>query len=728
MTLLDWKQRYHPLLVCLVLVAFCAAAWLVHTRYRVEKQNDTVEQLMDYQAILMMARREGVPSRQLLQRFHEAGITTLAVYDTTLERQDREGVLIAVPGAELRHAAPGSYGGVFDGLLASGSVRPDTVYVARGKDDTAWSETVEDLRLRYGTDRVHPVAGREDLLEILGDDRMLQVPDYRAKTPIMQAPLGLPTKELKEVHDAGFYAAVRPQNYLSVTEEAVRSLFRRIDASGAQVTLYVPAGTDVLGYPDKISLLGDALSQRNIRLGLLEHVTQLQFTKFEGLDPLLRAVDYNAPRIYNIDALENSKLQMPDALRRWALADEERNIRVNYLRPFNKPQQGVDIIDLNLSYARQITEQVKARGFRIGVATVLQNPYGPQVLAAGGSLRRTDNGAAIFGGPYFPAKADFLVVALGALAGLALYGNLVWRRFTLRWQLAFVGLGIVVTAVALFCGRGLLIRQLLALAAAAVFPVLSLSVILRLWENIQGRETPTAAIVGHALWQLALAVAISLVGATLNAAIMGDNRFFLEADIYRGVKLTFVLPVLLTFFLFLSENDIFHGGGDAVHVRPASLVKQVVEVCRTKLSLYHVVFLGVLLFVAYIFVGRSGHTDGVPVPAIEIKLRTFLEQVMYARPREKEFMIGHPAFFLAAYAAYRKAPAWLRLFLVLGAVIGQGSLVQTFCHMRTPAVMSYIRALDGYALGAVLGIAAVVLVSLLHRPVLRWIRRFSVHE
>lgn len=70
-------------------------------------------------------------------------------------------------------------------------------------------------------------------------------------------------------------------------------------------------------------------------------------------------------------------------------------------------------------------------------------------------------------------------------------------------------------------------------------------------------------------------------------------------------------------------------------MRPASLVKQVVEVCRTKLSLYHVVFLGVLLFVAYIFVGRSGHTDGVPVPAIEIKLRTFLEQVMYARPREK---------------------------------------------------------------------------------------------
>jgi hypothetical protein len=728
MTLLDWKKRYHPLLVGLVLVAFCAAAWLVHTRYRVEKQNNTVEQLMDYQAILMMAQREGIPSQELLKQFRDAGVTTLAVYDTTLERLDREGALTAAPGADLRHAGPGSYGGAFDALLASGSVRPDAVYVARGKDDTAWRETVEDLRLRYGTDRVHPIAGREDLLEVLGDDRMLQVPDYRAKTPVMQAPLGLSTKELKAVHDAGFYAAVRPQNYLPVTEEKVRSLFRRIDESGAQVTTYVPAGTDVVGFPASISVVGDALAKRNIRFGLLEHVTQLQFTKFEGLDPLLRAVDYNAVRVYNIDALENSKLEMPDALRRWALADEERNIRVNYVRLFNKPQHGVDIVDLNLSYMRQITEQVKARGFQIGVATVLQNPYGPQVLQADGSLRRTGNGAAVFGGPYFPAKGSFLVVALGALAGLALYVNLVCRRFTLRWQLGFVGLGMVVTAAALFLGRGLLIRQVLALVGASVFPVLSISVILRLWENIKGSDTPTAAILGNALWQLAVAVAISLVGATLNAAIMGDNRFFLEADIYRGVKLTFVMPVLLTFILFLAENDIFHRGGNAVHVRPASLVGQVVEVCRTKLSLYHLVILGVLLFAAYIFVGRSGHTGGVPVPAIEIKLRTFLEQVMYARPREKEFMIGHPAFFLAAYAAYRKAPAWLRLFLVLGAVIGQGSLVQTFCHMRTPAIMSYVRALDGYALGAVLGIVAVILVSLLRRPVLQWMRRFSVHE
>jgi hypothetical protein len=254
--------------------------------------------------------------------------------------------------------------------------------------------------------------------------------------------------------------------------------------------------------------------------------------------------------------------------------------------------------------------------------------------------------------------------------------------------------------------------------------VLSVSVILTLWEDITTDDRPTGAVIFTALWQLALAIALSLVGATLNAAIMGDARFILEADIYRGVKLTFVMPVLLMLLLFLRQYSIFQEQG----TRPADLFSQLVQICKTRLTLGHFVILGILLFVAYIFVGRSGHTGGVPVPAIEIKLRLFLEQVMYARPREKEFLVGHPAFFLAVLAAYRMAPNWCRLALVLGAVIGQGSLVQTFCHMRTPAMMSYIRAADGYLLGSALGIVAVIAISVLMPYVKPLLRRFMINE
>ena len=169
-------------------------------------------------------------------------------------------------------------------------------------------------------------------------------------------------------------------------------------------------------------------------------------------------------------------------------------------------------------------------------------------------------------------------------------------------------------------------------------------------------------------------------------------------------------------FNVLSKGQI---GNIAVHLK---------NFFSTRITVKHVAFLGVLAFVAYIFVGRSGHTAGVPVPVLEIKMRLFLEQMMYARPREKEFMIGHPAFYLAAFAAYKQAPRLWQMLLVVGATIGQGSLVQTFAHMRTPVIMSYIRAVDGYALGAVLGIIAVIAVSILLPYVQKWQRRFLEHE
>ena len=57
---------------------------------------------------------------------------------------------------------------------------------------------------------------------------------------------------------------------------------------------------------------------------------------------------------------------MPEALRRWALTDEERNIRINYIKPFMIPQEGRDILELNLDYVSKIADDVQARGYKLG--------------------------------------------------------------------------------------------------------------------------------------------------------------------------------------------------------------------------------------------------------------------------------------------------------------------------------------------------------------------------
>lgn len=699
------KSRYNPVLVAIIAIGLIVSLWLNYQRYEIEQRNDTVEMAMEYEGMEHIANWEGLSLNDVLAKFKAAGVTSLVVFDTTLEKLNNNGSIVAVTGEELlKGSALGGDGGKFAPVLAEGIVVPNAVYVTVGTSYDVLTEVVEDLYLRYGKDRLRIVNNDPQIIEILGNPMVITEENYDSKPGVMQAPLGLSTEEMRKAKAFGFNVIVRPMNYLPNDYDKIRSIFRRIDKSGANVTGYIGCGREVVGYPDYIAYMAHKLKKKNMTFGMVEHYTQLQFAPMDGLLPLAEHMDYRVARTYIIDKAEQRKLKMPEALRRWALTDEERNIRINYIKPFMIPQEGRDILELNLDYVSKIATDVQARGYKLGPAGVF-------------SKNAADGGFA----PYFPERIWFVPLAFAILAGGIMYLTLLFN-FSKKLQYMLLLAGGVVASITLLKFGGVLTRQLLALMAAAVFPVLSMTVIVELWESCKKAASGTLKIIVSATWQLALAVTLSLIGASFISAVLGDSRFFLEIDIYKGVKLTFILPVLLISLWYMQRFNVLSKG------RMGNLAVHLQNFFSTRITVKHVAFLGVLAFVAYIFVGRSGHTAGVPVPALEIKMRLFLEQVMYARPREKEFMIGHPAFYLAAFAAYKQAPRLWQMLLVVAATIGQGSLVQTFAHMRTPVIMSYIRAVDGYALGAFLGIIAVIAVSILLPYVQKWQRRFLEHE
>ena len=694
------KSRYNPVLLAVIVVGLVCALWLNFVRHDVEKQNNTVEMAMEYEGLRKLAALQGLPEEDVLRQFKEAGINSLMIFDTTLERLTKKGELQTATGGELRQAAMlGADKGVFAHIPAE-ALEENAAYAAAAADASILEDVEQDLCLRYGADRVQVVSENPRIIKVKGSTTPL--PDGRYDEPqgLLQAPLGLPVQDLRKVNALGFKIIVRPQNYIEVTDEQIDAIFDRIKEAGVPVAALMPCGTEVVGYPNKMQHLGERMKENNMTLVMLEHYTQLQFAKIDGLLPLAEFNDYKAARSYVIDPTEQKKISVGEALRRWALTDEERNIRVNYIRPFLMPEGGQDIMKTNLKYVRDIKASVEARGYTIGEAGV---------FAAKGE------GFA----PYFPSKLSFIPVLLAIVAGVVLYLSLLFnlsgsKQLALWAVLSAGGLAL------LFIGRGLLTRQLLALAAASVFPVLSMSVIFNIWDKNTTDKHSLLSICWKGIWQLALAIALSLVGAAFLSAILTDSRFLLEIDIYRGVKLTFILPVIFTAILFIKRYDLLQVVGKGLQ----TLWKRLNGLLDTGLTFRHVVVLLVLMFIAYYFVGRSGHTGGVPVPAIELKMRAFLEQLMYARPREKEFMIGHPMFFLTVLAVYRCAPRWWQLVLTCAAVIGQGSLVQTFCHMRTPVVMSFVRALDGYAVGVVFGVVGVLVIGALLPFVLKLRRRY----
>jgi hypothetical protein len=523
----------------------------------------------------------------------------------------------------------------------------------------------------------------------------------------LQLPLGLSSSEMRKVKDYGFNVIVRPQNFVNVTEEKIDSIFQRIAKSGVEVNAYMPAGREVVGYPNKIDYMAKKLDGR--KLIMLEHYTQLQFAKIDGLVPLAEAINYKAARSYVIDSLEQKKITVGEGLRRWALTDEERNVRVNYIRPYMMSQNGQDIFAMNLQYVKDIVKNVKARGFEIGEAGLFE-----------AEQSTVKNG---YTGPYCPNKIYFVIIGLAIIAGAVVYlAQLV--ELSNSKQLLIWGVLSAIAAVVILIGRGLVMRQALAFGAAVFFPVLSMNVILDIWDKCKESSANALKVIFSATWQLALAVLMSLVGGMYLAAILADSRFLLEIDIYRGVKLTFIMPLVLMTVLYVKRYDMLGVAGCGLK----AAIGKINELLSKPITFKHVALFGVLGIILLYFVARSGHSAGVPVAAIEVKMRLFLEQLMYARPRQKEFMIGHPAFFLAVYAAYHHAPRLIQYALTCGAVIGQASLVQTFCHMRTPVFMSTVRALDGYAMGAVIGIVLVVVLALAMPLLLKLQRRYLSNE
>ena len=668
------KFHYHPVLLAAIFVGFIASFIIGVERHAVEERSRTVELAIDYEGLLELAAREGLPAETVLARAKEAGITSLAVYETTFKKFNLNGKAFALTGADLlaRYHAGMLTDPRWRALVEEGRVVGTEVYIV-GHDPVTYAELKDDLMRRFGSARVSILT--------VGSDEVIAVKDsYEA---FEKRNIGLPTDEMAAVNAAGFDVIARPSNYHDCTPNDVRAVFARME--GIRVSAVVFSGTETLGAPKALQTTIDEMRAQGMTLGLIEGVTQLQFYRQQGMDEIAAGLGYDhVARLYSIPKDELKKLKIDAAVERWVTTDEERNIRINLLRIYEEPAPGLSLLETNMKYFADTRAALQARGFQIGRAGTFAVYEPPRILRA--------------------------FVIMGVAAAGMLYLSLVIpalnrnkRRLLLLFGVfALIGMGPV------FLGAGGKVRLLAALLSANLFPALAMIGLLDLLRTRRfPKHTPTWRILMAGLVLLGITSALSMMGAAYLSGALSDTRYFLEFDIFRGIKLTFVLPMVLVAIAFLQRFDVFDGR----FAGASGALGQIKEILNLPVRVGSLLGALLLLGALVVLVLRSGHTSGMPVPGIELKFRAFLEQMFYARPRTKELMIGHPAFLLAVYAAARRAPAMVLLGLVLVATIGQGSMVETFAHMRTPIEMSFVRGIGGVCLGAAIGALLIGLVT-----------------
>lgn len=687
------KFLYNRLLLIAIGVGLIASLVIAFQRNEVEQRNNQVDLAVDYDSLWNLSEREGIDFSTVLSEAKDAGITSLAIYETTLEKLTRQGRIVVNAGYDL---IAGYYNGTladptWRGLVYDGLIDPNRIYVV-ASDPNIYVEVKADILRRIGEERVKAIPfGEGEVLEL------------RAQyAPFLTVKLGIPTYELDIARDAGFNILIRPSNYQQCSADDVKSVFDRIE--GYPISAMVFDGQQVLGASNALETTIEQLNENHITLGLIEHVTQLQFYPQLGLEDLARGLGYeHTARLYAIPKDEQPKLAIETAVNRWATTDHERNIRINLLRIYDKPDGEMTLVETNMKYFRDTAEAIKAEGFTLGAASTFDG--------------------------YYPARPLRVLVMIGTAAAIVLYLSLISPKLNsaVRLQLIVFGLLAVAMSIPILMGAGGKVRLLAAFAAANLFPVLAIIWqldrirFMKLRENLRLRRlkgkvlkvrTPVSVvqIVLIAMFALFVTGAMSMMGAAYLSGALSDVEYFLEFNIYRGTKLTFVLPFVLVAIAFLQRFNVVDNT-DERDLQNLSAIDQLKKLLDMPVKVKTFVGLSIVAIAFIVLIARSGHTAGMPVPGIEVKFRAALENLFYARPRSKEILIGHPAFMLGIMAYFKRWNKLALLGLVLAATLGQSSMVETFAHMRTPIFMSFMRGLDGLLVGALIGILPIVVMN-----------------
>ena len=102
---------------------------------------------------------------------------------------------------------------------------------------------------------------------------------------------------------------------------------------------------------------------------------------------------------------------------------------------------------------------------------------------------------------------------------------------------------------------GTLLVQVWALSTAIMAPVGALVILMEEWRRSDGTR-PVGAWKSTllALLYLVIATLFAAIGGMYIAALLGNTKFFMEFEIFRGVKLTFVLPIILVVIAYLHAS------------------------------------------------------------------------------------------------------------------------------------------------------------------------------
>lgn len=698
----------------IIFIALCllVALYTGFQRMKVENDYKTVEISLDYEEMVKFTSSTDADLKFWLSKFKSLGAESITIQEETINTlidmdYDVKTFIVSELSqslywekefpADLADDIKGKKLSNNDGILRIGD-KDIYEYIIKGlslryPDDfykVYESETDNYIVLSGMVDDIY-YGAKERIFNVFGD--MIYETKKVADSRLFNIGIGYSDEKINLAKECGLDIILRPLNYTRFTEKLVEAYKSENEKYGLSPRLYVVNGKEVLAYPNNKFDLEEYLRENNVMPVLIEASNQRENIESKGLAELVSRLNYNTVRgftmwdwirqkykAYGYDGAEEIENSIYRAV-------TERNIRFVLFKPF---YEGTDKYLTNISeYERtfnSLKERLKPHQMKLGKANSVTEFHI-------GNLR-------------------LAILCLGvAAASVYLFNGVFKLHNNIGKILYLISLG---AFLAPYVSRGLS-EKLFALCAAIAFSGLAVYYFMTMIKKIKmsKKDLTTSKMIISSSIVMVISCLISLAGAAFIVAILSDVRYMVELDIFRGVKIAQLLPfgiyLLILILQFINDNITDN------NLR--TIVSPIGKVLNADIKVYYILLSGILGVIGYIYIARTGHETNVQPADLELVVRNFLENILIARPRTKEFLMAFPAIFAAVYAANKKIPFATEAFMLI-AVIGTSSIINTFCHIRTPLYLSIDRTLISMAFGIVIGAAAIIVLNAVYKIII----------
>ena len=683
-------KRFKKILLIIMVIGFLFAGFQITLRFLAEQRNKMVEIVADYKDFSDIALQLNIPEKEMANKLIGSGVTSIAISEERLLDMKDEGKLLLYSGVDLNYLNV-HFNNEYSSLATSAKSYLDNnlipysnVTLVLGNNEDTYNFLINSFKTRFRGITIDFKEGNNFCILI-----------NRSMDKVKNVGLGLTDEDFEEATKLGFNNIIpRVENHEGITPEEVDSLYSQVKKYKVRTIIF--AGVTVFGqdYQDEkeeiLKFIGEKFSQTDAEIitAIIEKPAETDLETIQrGIKSLSKYSNYVNTKVYSADLAQLQKLTYEGLVEQWGRAISQRNVRILYVRPLAKAEKTVsENFENTLKAIKEIKNRIKYMGMELGNAKGL------------GSVKQNR---------YFQLIMGFGIISSGFFLLLIVFEEDKLKKFLkaiyILYGIILLGLMFVYLILPVYNLFGDLANKLLALIATISFA--SIGGVWLIEYSERCRELKDKSNIKEGILLLIVSVLVAGIGGVFVGAILSDSKYILKLDTFRGVKISFLLPLLIWGFAYVIKIGLFKDSNN----KPLPLLEQCKKLFETQVTVKYVAIAGVFLVALAIIVMRSGNTMVSSASSFELTFRNLLEKYLVARPRTKE-LIAFPILLLIPCLAKFKSREWS--FIAMGAgMIGIENVINSFCHIRMPVFVTTLSTIFSLIFAIIIGSICVVIVD-----------------